>query len=471
MGKSTIAHEIAYRFYLEGSYFSFSRAKKSTQKDHHLLTTIICDLADRHSAFKRSVGELITDNRPLRTSDDIDQLFTTLLLGPLEKVGGNEISRVVVIVIDALDESGNPRKVAEFLSRFIAKLPPNFRVIITSRPENTILPSFPSDDNHDYAIVQMIDDILATEIHDDILLYLKAELSSHIFEEHGKSLLEEAGGLFQWAAVACGYINEPPAGYTENDCLRGLLGRRSGDKPYTQELQSTKLYKLYDEVLSGYFTSKITRPRFCTVMGQLLCAFEPLSIMTLTGLRRFIPGEDRDEGSVLAVLKFMGSLLSNAVSHDRSLPVFPLHVSFRDFLTDTENVHPFSVNLVTAHKELTHACLDIMIHDLSFNICHLESSHLRNSEIEDLQSRNDKFISPALFYACRFWDDHMGFVPFDIVIFGKLKIFFETRFLFWLEVLSVTSTVALAAQAISASMKWLQSGLLIIQVNIGIIIL
>lgn len=473
-GKSSIAYEIASRFCFEehpGSYFSFSRAQKSKQRDHHLFTTIIRDMADHHPSFKLALGKMIINNTPLRTSDDFNQLFNTLLLEPLETVGDTKTPDL--IVIDALDESGDPKKLAAFLSRSLIRLPSNFRVLITSRSETDIEICFPNVQEQrllPYEILQMDDPKLAAKIEDDIRLYFQEYLTTDMFKEHGEELVKKAEGLFQWAAVACRYINDPPAGYTDNDCLRGLLGREEGDKPYTQELQSTKLYKLYDEVLSGYFTSNITRPRFRSVMGQLLGAFEPLSINTLTGLRRFMPGDDRDRDnqSVLAVVKFMGSLLSNVTSSNRDLLVVPLHSSFRDFLTDETNKHSLSVDLVAAHKELTHACLDLMLHPsdgLKFNICHLESSCLPNSKVEDLQSRIDKYVSTSLFYACRFWEDHLECVPFDKTILDKLERFFSTNFLFWLEVLSVTKTIPLAVQAMTLLAKWLQPGLHVNEVN------
>ncbi|KAH9480814.1 Vegetative incompatibility protein HET-E-1 [Psilocybe cubensis] len=459
-GKSSIAFEIASRFCFEeypGSYFIFTRAQKSTQKDYHLFTTIIRDMSDHYRSFKRALGELIINNTPLRTSDDFNQLFNTLLLEPLEAVGAT--NDPYLIVIDGLDESADPEKLAAFLSRSLQRLPQNIRVFITSRSEGDIESCFPAVHDSAYEIHHMDDPELVIRLEDDIRLYFRKHLTADIFQRHGEELVKRAEGLFQWAAVACGYLNKRPAGYTEKDCLRGLLGQEESDKLYTYELQSTKLYKLYDEVLSGYFTSNITRPRFRSVMGHILCAFEPLSINTLWALRKFMPGNDSDLESILAVVKFMGSLLSNVTSDDLNLPVVPLHTSFRDFLTDKSNLHPFSLDLGVSHRDLTHACLNLMLddrHGLKFNICGLESSHKRNAQVSDLQVRVEKFISTQLLYACRFWDDHLKLVDFDENLVRKIEKFFSTKFLFWLEVLSVTNTIPLAVQAMVLLSNWLQ---------------
>jgi len=109
---------------------------------------------------------------------------------------------------------------------------------------------------------------------------------------------------------------------------------------------------------------------------------------------------------------------------------------------------------------LAHSCLGLLLDGLKFNICGLESSYLTNKDVDDLNSRIFKNISPALLYACRFWGNHLEHIGFDTSpgLFGKLRTFFEKKFLFWLEALSLTSDVRLASQAVSALNVWLASG-------------
>ncbi|KAH9009494.1 hypothetical protein EDB85DRAFT_2298559 [Lactarius pseudohatsudake] len=74
-----------------------------------------------------------------------------------------------------------------------------------------------------------------------------------------------------------------------------------------------------------------------------------------------------------------------------------------------------------------------------------------------LSSRVDKYFPPALHYACRFWDDHMEHIGFEIDLFGKLGSLFEQKLLFWLEALSLTSDMRLASAACLAAKVWLAS--------------
>ena len=158
------------------------------------------------------------------------------------------------------------------------------------------------------------------------------------------------------------------------------------------------------------------------------------------------------------MLRHLGSLLSNVNSADQNRPIIPLHTSFRDFLINKEKSGEFCVGLRDAHLQLAHSCLNLLLKDLKFNICNLESSYLANKDIKNLRSRVDKHIPPALSYACRFWDDHLEHIGFETDLFGKLRTFFEKKLLFWLEALSLTSNVGLASAACSALNVWLASG-------------
>ena len=99
-----------------------------------------------------------------------------------------------------------------------------------------------------------------------------------------------------------------------------------------------------------------------------------------------------------------------------------------------------------------------MPHNLKFNICNLETSYLPNDLIFNLQSRINEYISPALFYACCFWDDHLECVSFEQGLVTKVQLLFEEKFLFWLEILSLTGTVGLATPVLRSLEVWLASG-------------
>jgi hypothetical protein len=360
----------------------------------------------------------------------------------------------ILIVIDALDESGDaigPIGIHTFIAEYLEKLPAEFRVLVTSRLEDGIESAFAQASSVD--TLYMDDAKLAAKTEQDIRMYLQKKLPPEVFKVHGAELAKAAEGLFQWAAVACGFINRPPAsfGFSEKKCVLRLLGHsrdRNGRDP---------LDKLYEEVLEGYFKPHEAQVLFRSVMGQLFAAIEPLSLHSLIALRRHAPIDDpEDSRPVIEMLRHLGSLLSNVASSDRTRPIVPLHTSFRDFLTNRKS-NEFYVDLGNSHHELAHSCVGLMLNKLKFTICELESSYVANSDVPDLESRISKHIPPGLSYACVFWDDHLGHVAFEQDLFMKLGSLFETKFLFWLEVLSIKSKVSVSSPALSCLKTWLRS--------------
>jgi AAA ATPase domain len=452
-GKSSIAHEIARRFENKrlGSYFAFLRKEQSKDEAYKLFTTLARDLSDRYPAFKIALGKVIKDNSSLRGTRDYRTLFECLL-EPLKDL---QLGDPILIVVDALDESGDAigkKGLHTFLAQHLFDLPSKFRILITSRPENGVGPAFANVLS--IRTVHMDDAQLAAKTEQDICLYLQKELPPDVFEDHGVKLAKAAEGLFQWAAVACGFINSPPAtfGFSEKKCVQRLLGHsrdRNGQDP---------LDKLYEEVLEGYFKPHEAQILFRSVMGQLFAAIEPLSIRTLIALRRHAPIDDpEDSRAVVEMLGHLGSLLSNVTpSDDQTRPIVPLHTSFRDFLTNKKS-DVFYVDLGDAHHQLAHSCLELMLENLKFNICKLESSYLANTDVPDIESRIAKHIPPGLSYACMFWDKHLEHVAFEHDLFTKLRSLLTTKFLFWLEVLSMKNSVGLTLPALSSLKMWLQS--------------
>ncbi len=457
MGKSSIAHEIARRFdkmHRLTSSFIFLRKEQSKREAYHLFTTLARDLSDRYPSFKTALGRIIRDNASLRVGTrDYDTLFECLILEPLKDL---HIVGPVLVVIDALDESGDVTGgdgLHKFLAKNLFRLPSNFRVLLTSRLEDGIGSAFVGAPS--VRIKYMNDLELAANTHDDILIFLRMRLHSDELNVYCDALAVKAEGSFQWAAVACGYILEPPEffDFSRIKCIEHLL-KLTADRRRPDPLDD-----LYEEVLKGYFRHQGAQRLFRSVMGQLIAAFEPLSIRSLIALRQHASiGDDPDPESVRGMLRRLSSLLSNVNSSDLNLPIVPLHTSFRDFVTNEEKSGDFYVDLRHSHRHLAHSCLGLAHHGLKFNICNLESSYLANSDVQNLKSRIAEHIPPALLYACRFWDDHLEHLAFKTDLFGIIRAFFETKFLFWLEALSLTSNVRLALPALSFLNMWLATG-------------
>ena len=456
-GKSSIAHEIARQFDKMNrlsSSFIFLRREQSVRKAYHLFTTLARNLADRYPSFKIALGKVVKDKTDLRVGTrDYHTLFESLILEPLRDL---HIVGPILVVIDALDESGDTtgkRGLHAFLAENLERLPSNFRVVITSRPEHAIVSAL--DRAPSVKIKDMNDAELAAETHRDILTFLRGELPTDKFGDYIEALAAKAGRLFQWAAVASQLVLDPPEdfNYDEETCIKHLLEssiNRRGQDP---------LDELYNEVLGGYFKGQEVRDLFRSVVGQLITSIEPLPIRSLITLRQHA-SYNKSDAAVTGLLRRLGSLLSNVNSSDNSLPIIPLHTSFRDFLINQDKSGDFCVRIRDAHYELAHSCLNLLldpVDGLKFNICKLETSYLANDDVEDLTTRVDEHIPPALLYACRFWDDHLKQTDFETDLFRKVETLFKEKFLFWLETLSLTRNIGLAPSAFAALNMWLAS--------------
>ncbi|KIK10568.1 hypothetical protein PISMIDRAFT_20272 [Pisolithus microcarpus 441] len=136
-GKSAIAHTItlwAQDLGVFGSCFCFARDRWAEWREGKILTTITCDLADRDPAFWRALSNVVSNNSSLKTTSDVLQQWKCFILDPLSEIN-REMAGNVVVVVDALDESGPPLSREDILhlltSPKAAQLP--FRILLTSR--------------------------------------------------------------------------------------------------------------------------------------------------------------------------------------------------------------------------------------------------------------------------------------------------------------------------------------------------
>jgi hypothetical protein len=182
-GKSAIAHTIANRFNDVGglgSCYCFDHQQAADRRHERIFSTIARDLADRDPEMRRVLAEAVNDASSLKTTVDIVQQWDKLLMKPLGKSSGS-IVRPVVIVIDALDESGGVETRLRLLQilagklgvQRITKLPANFRVIVTSRPLRNIEAELAGAQHIRW---MSMDDISPATTERDIRTYVSKEL-------------------------------------------------------------------------------------------------------------------------------------------------------------------------------------------------------------------------------------------------------------------------------------------------------
>ncbi|KAN0094924.1 hypothetical protein V8E55_003211 [Tylopilus felleus] len=455
-GKSAVAHSVARLYDGQrrlGSSYCFAKTDVANRNPKNLFTTIARDLSYRDPQYRSALWQALKDDPVLRTSQSPMEQFERLIIEPSQQL---HAIGPLVIVIDALDESGDPasrRHLLGAMSKQIAEnaLPPHLRFLITTRPETDILSELPPCPQ---IVRKQMGDIPDDDVNGDLeklichlLRNQYPELESlRPGQEWCRLLVHHSQKLFQWASTACSFIRgDDTAGLDIRARFEILVqpGNSEGVQP---------LDKLYQTVLQQQFTLDGARRCFRDVMTIVLALNEPLSISSLSALFR-------GHLSVRDVIKPLGSLLEGVLNEEK--PIRPLHTSFRDFLLDEARSSVFYVDIQSQHPlSLGRALLACMRTMLRFNICDLKDSRIRNTAISDLPTRVNKAIPPHLAYSCCYWMDHLQHAKCTPDLSNEVTLFFKDMFPYWLEAISLLSlssplpTILSALETCTTLRKW-----------------
>jgi hypothetical protein len=454
-GKSAIAHAIGQRFHdlgRLGSFFCFDRNFQHDRHPESVFSTISRDLADWDAGFRRELAKVLEEQRSLAHTADMITQWNRLIIEPMGRL---HFVGPVVVVIDALDESGPTRSqprllLLSFLTQRVANLPSNVRIIVTTRLEQDVLAAI-----HDSPHVDHLDlESFREEASRDIDQYVRSRCSEADYRTETLTdydyllLVQKSEGLFQWAFTACEVMLGPgSAGLTLKESFEDFIESLGHDGLHP-------LDDLYSGILSRLFTNKkIVLDRFRSVMAQIMSACEPLSINALHDIRHHAQGDTYILDEVSLIVQNMGALISG-ITH-RDTPINPLHTSFRDFIMDKRRSGKWHVELAVGQSIMVLGCTRIMNASLRFNMCSLETSSLRNCDITSLPSRISDVISEALSHSCRFWQTYMQPLPeawnlrADIRL--EISYFLKNKLLYWLEVLSLLGCVNQSALSLESA--------------------
>ncbi|KAF7970641.1 hypothetical protein HWV62_23370 [Athelia sp. TMB] len=449
LGKSTIATTIAAYFgglHRRGAFLFFDRNAPLESSPSRVITTLAFQLAQQNTAICSAVSAAIKQ-RPELLSDPLATQFQSLLVEPLA-IAAKQIEGPIIVILDALDECGNTssrRNLLEILSKDFNKLPPLFRILITSRPEHDIKGAL-SSPSHIFTID------LSTASDADMQIYIQHEMQ-RIYRNRSdidelpvnwpgddtiRRLVTYAAGLFIWAATAMKLL------FIADDPVQWLADLRKHKGP------DFTLHDLYEAALlsarewgPGDITDAYRR-----ILGLIIISQVPLKEETISALLGF-----QDGGRACRIaLRRLGSVIRWSEGH----PARTLHKSFPDYLTNHEHCasKPWFIDLQEHQHPLAVACLRTMNERLHFNMCNLTTSHIPNIELADLSERVERDIPQSVSYPCLFWGHHMHQIPAEKSSLLPLILdFFQQKFLYWLEVLSLLGEIRLVSQTMTSIKK------------------
>jgi hypothetical protein len=453
-GKSAIASTLVSslnKLRRLGSFFFFKRGDAILSDPSVLWRTVAYDLAQFHPSIKASVIDFLS--RPGFRDAEICLHFECMIEDALTNNHDQLRDFPPVIVLDALDECGSDdlhsaqrRILLDTLARW-SLLPRTFKIIVTSRNER--LPSSFLDPRVCLRITLETGDSVGHETQSDIRSFFEQSLDN-IQPSLGLpstaviQLTDRAAGLFIWAKTAISFMEK---GWGDPMVkLKLVLVGKLGTM--TENIDT-----LYQHIVDFAFreADDKTIELFKIVIGAIIVSKVPLC---RDDLKHFVAWQgDGDEWRVNAILYH----LSSVIDADHVLRL--RHLSFAEFLSDRNRCREprFVIDQTEQHQNMALACLRIMNDRLRFNICGLESSHVRNDDVPDLSRRITAFIPPYLSYSCRFWATHLrdalaGATGYGLLLQEIRKLFY-VRLLYWLEVMSLVKEVPASSIALRTSAR------------------
>ncbi|KAJ7211904.1 WD40-repeat-containing domain protein [Mycena haematopus] len=451
-GKTAVSHTICEELRAKGQLgasFFLSRDEADRRRVASIIPTLAFQLASVNSTYRRKLCDFLKDH-PDAPSRAQQYQLRELLFHPLKEIPSLP---PYLIILDALDECDKERGVegGDLIPLILRELPNsglNIKVLITSRPERSIQEMFKATAHeiniHDTTVLHNMDQSV---VRGDIASYLayhlqRIQVNRNINppwpgDEAFDDLVKRAGLFFIFAATIINVVADTY--YSPQNQLQQLIASRNTESLYSQ------VDLLYLQILK---TSVEGRPdalklcdRFRKIVGAIILLQNPLSISALAHLL------NHDEADLEGALTPLHSLLDVPSNHDQPVRIF--HPSFRDFLLGQGRCQDtrFTVPEGHTHAQLALYCLKIMIRYLKRNICSLGNDTVLNSEVPDLENRLQDCVSPALFYACQHWGDHLSQssdnTELQKELGARMSEFASTKLLYWIEVLSLEGRFSL----------------------------
>lgn len=209
-----------------------------------------------------------------------------------------------------------------------------------------------------------------------------------------QALINMTVPLFIFAATMCRFIGDI-SDWDPHDKLVKVLRYQSID-------DLTQLEKTYLSILNQILQDDLSISEkerriheFRIIVDAIIILFESLSKASLAVLL------DTSRTIIDRRLHTLHSVLR--VSDDSKSPVRLFHLSFRDFLLDSEQKSSqFWINEKETHKELAFRCLDLLskTNCLKEDICSLKRPGILRIDIDD--HLIEECLSAEVQYACRY---------------------------------------------------------------------
>jgi hypothetical protein len=368
-------------------------------------TSIAMQLANNVPSLQQHIYDAITKRKDV-TSQSLRDQWRQLVFYPLSKLDYSACQCSYVLIVDALDEchdDSHVRIILQLLAEARSLETVRLRVFLTSRPEIPIRHGFchiPEAEHEDF----VLHNISPVIVNHDISIFLEYNLEAIRQErplEAGwpgeqviRRLVQNASGLFIWAATACRFIREGKKRQVIKDRLSSVLqsnGSVTEPEKHLNEIYITVLrHSIPTEFSDKEKEEFYSKLRY--MLGSIVVLLSPLSTHSLSTLLH-ISEEDIDE-----TLEDLHAILD--IPKDQIRPFYLHHPSFRDFLLNKDRCSDpkFWADERQAHQILANNCIRLMSNSLKQDVCRQRAAGTLVADIES--SQIEQCLPPEVRYAC-----------------------------------------------------------------------
>ncbi|KAF8691045.1 WD domain, G-beta repeat, partial [Rhizoctonia solani] len=446
-GKTTIAYTVCKMLGSQlGASFFCSRAISECRQVKSIIPCIAYQFARFSIPFSGALIKVMMADPDVHRRS-LKQQYEKLIFEPLVEVK-ESLPADVIVVIDALDECEDSDSVGQILDLLLSpdyKLP--IRYLVSSRPEKEICARMAARTNGSGDTPLVLHDLQSDIVEADIKRYMQLELKDvPLTNEQWSNVLKQCGVLFIYASTMCRFIKQGHVTDTLNEALDTIT-----NSSYIQMEDEQSIDSLYSTILTNAFKrsgmSRSNTERMKAVLGSVICAVEPMNREVIVSLLRLNSLQHLD-----SLLQPLRSVLN--ISEESGL-VTTLHASFPDYLLSHDRSGDFWCDPESRHASLAEACLQaIEASEPKINICGLPSSCLLDSEVEGLNERVQRAISPGLAYACQHWSTHLYRGGYRSALVDRVRTFFFDNLLLWMEVVNLLKKIRHGTSIIQQAERW-----------------
>ena len=440
-GKSSVAHRIAQTMSEQGrlgSALFLARDVEGRINSRMIFSTMAYDLAAFDGKIEEAISCAIRRQPGLATAH-IERQFRELIVEPIRNL---TVIGPVLILIDGVDELRDMNDRLRFLRVLFEQsvhLPPNFRILITSRPIVDIGAFRWIKDYHRR-------DMCFDDSGDmrDARAHIEDATSKLGVTCFGEDLTDQfvkrSMEVHLWAKTASEFL----IAASESDAALFIFILLSQPLPLTPNDAMDQLYNALLQTISKRFPVP-----FETGWQTLFYALTNGECTSISKVKLHFPVAVTLGHHPVDVLHNVGCIMLDVGGSG----VLRLHPTFKAVVMDDQrNIdHHFYVDTKVRIPDLF---WEVINHLITRNVCRLEDASLLNSEIADMEARINRFVPATLLYASRHWADHLPVKSSENLV-EHLREFLFKHLLHWIELSSVIGQVDAALVSLSITLEWL----------------